>query len=344
MKLLPEDDLRHAHSPARQWNESFYFNFFDSGGRLGGFIRIGFSPGLGITDGILGLRLADGTLLLARICTAWRPTFVGETVVAAGALTARCEEPLARWKIAYDGDAFVVDDARDVTFFTASGLWMLPTRRVRFALSFEAFHPAFLFPKLPQRRLPLREALASSTPEGSLLDRVRALPELLKSVPAMRANRHLEQAGHWRGAVEIDAERFDFAGTGLRDRSWGIREWRMFSQWRWINTQFGEQLAFSAYRVRVLGHEAWGGYIWRDGRLSIMRDWSREEDAGGAVVLTLRPEFGPEIVVHVKRTTSIPITLSGTRFRLVLDEAIDRFAWDGREFLGINEHGHRSYP
>jgi hypothetical protein len=344
MKLLPEDDLRHAPGPGQWWNESFYFNFFDFKGGLGGFIRIGFSPASGVTDGIFVLRRGNGRLLLVRTYAPWSAVDCGKGVVAAGALMARCEEPLARWQIAYDGDAFVVGDAREVMFFSASGPWMLPTQRVRLALSFEAFHPAFLFPRLPQRRLPLREALVSSGPEGSLLDRVRMLPELISSAVAMRGNHHFEQAGHWRGAIEIDAERFDFAGTGMRDRSWGIRDWRVFSRYRWINAQFGEQLAFSAIRVRVVGHEAWGGYVWKDGRLSTLSDWSREEHADGAAVVTLHPESGRQIAVQVTTVTPVPITLAGTRYRTVLDEAIGRFAWDGHEYLGMNEHWRRSYP
>jgi hypothetical protein len=344
MKLLPEDDLRHAPGPGQWWNESFYFNFFDFKGGPGGFIRIGFSPASGVTDGIFVLRRGSGRLLLVRTYAPWTPVDSGNGVVAAGALTARCVEPLARWQIAYDGDAFVVSDAREVMLFTASGLWMLPTQRVRLALSFEAFHPAFLFPRLPQRRLPLRKALASSGPEGSLLDRVRMLPELLGSAVAMRGNHHFEQAGHWRGAIEIDAERFDFAGSGMRDRSWGIRDWRVFSWYRWINAQFGEQFAFNAFRVRVVGHEAWGGYVWKDGRLSSLSDWSREEHAGGAAVLTLRPESGREIAVQVTTMTPVPFTMEGTRYRTVLDSAIGRFAWGGQESLGINEHLRRSYP
>jgi hypothetical protein len=344
MKLLPEDDLRHAPGPAQWWNESFYFNFFDSEAGLGGFIRIGFSPAFGVTDGVCLLHRGDGKLLLVRTLAPWTPVDSGDPVVAAGALTARCEKPLTHWQIAYEGDAFVISDEREMMFFTASGLWMLPTQRVRLALSFEAFHPPYLFPRLPQRLLPLREALTSTGPEGSLLDRIRMLPESLRSTTAMRSNHHFEQAGRWRGAVEIDAERFDFAGTGMRDRSWGIRDWKVFSRYRWINAQFGEQLAFSAFRVRVVGHEAWGGYVWQDGRLSTLSDWSREEQAGGAAVLTLRPESGREIAVQVKTITPVPFILQDTRYRTVIDLALGRFACDGQETLGMNEHLQRSYP
>jgi hypothetical protein len=256
MGLIPEDDFRHAHGPAQRWSESVYFNFFDSEGGLGGFIRIAFSPASGVTDGIFVLWRGNGKLLLVRTYASWSPVECAKRVVAAGALTARGEEPLARWMIAYDGDVFVVGDAQETMFFTASGPWMLPTQRVSLALSFEAFHPAFLFPRLPQRWLPLRKVLASSRPEGSLLDRVRTLPQRLDSAVAMRGNHHFEQAGHWRATIEIDAERFDFAGSGMRDRSRGIRDWRVFSWYRSINAQFGEPLAFTVIRMRVVGHEA----------------------------------------------------------------------------------------
>jgi hypothetical protein len=345
MTLVPDDDLRHSHGPGRWWSESFYFNFFDSRSRMGGIIRIGFSPAWGMADGFLVLRLAEGALLIARLRVPWIEASAGEVVVAAGALTARCEEPMARWHVAYDGDAFVIADPGELAFYTASGLWILPRRRLRLALSFNAFHPPYLFPKLPQRWLPLREVLAPNSTEGSLSGRVKMLPALLKSAVAMRQdNRHFEQSGHWRGAIEIDAERFDFAGTGMRDRSWGTRDWRVFDRYRWINAQFGERLAFNAFRMRAVGHEAWGGFVWQDGRLSTLSDWSREEQDGGAATLTLRPETGKEVVVRAKTLTPVRLTLMDAGFKCILDEAVGHFVWAGEERLGVNEHVHRSYP
>jgi hypothetical protein len=36
MKPFPGDDLLHAPDPAQWWNESFYFNFFDTKARAEG--------------------------------------------------------------------------------------------------------------------------------------------------------------------------------------------------------------------------------------------------------------------------------------------------------------------
>ena len=38
--LLAQDDLMHSNTGESNFNESAYYNFFDRGQRLGGFIRL----------------------------------------------------------------------------------------------------------------------------------------------------------------------------------------------------------------------------------------------------------------------------------------------------------------
>ena len=43
----PADERRHAPDDSLLWNESYYLDWFSEDGSLGGYIRIGFNPGLG---------------------------------------------------------------------------------------------------------------------------------------------------------------------------------------------------------------------------------------------------------------------------------------------------------
>jgi len=43
----PGDERRHEPGSERYWNESWYFDFFDEAGQLGGYVRLGLYPNLG---------------------------------------------------------------------------------------------------------------------------------------------------------------------------------------------------------------------------------------------------------------------------------------------------------
>lgn len=45
----PADEARHQPNQERFWSESYYFDFFDEDASLGGYVRIGLYPNLGVT-------------------------------------------------------------------------------------------------------------------------------------------------------------------------------------------------------------------------------------------------------------------------------------------------------
>ena len=45
----PADEARHEPTHERFWSESYYFDFHDEDGSLGGYVRIGLYPNLGVT-------------------------------------------------------------------------------------------------------------------------------------------------------------------------------------------------------------------------------------------------------------------------------------------------------
>ena len=46
-RISPVDEHRHPHDGELLWNESYYLDWFDEAGTLGGYLRIGFYPNMG---------------------------------------------------------------------------------------------------------------------------------------------------------------------------------------------------------------------------------------------------------------------------------------------------------
>ena len=62
--LRPEDDFMHPVSADPSHNESMFFNVFDAGRRLGGFVRIGNRANERVAEMTLCLFLPDGSVLI----------------------------------------------------------------------------------------------------------------------------------------------------------------------------------------------------------------------------------------------------------------------------------------
>ena len=63
--LVPEDDYTHELGPEPNFNESMYFNFFDTKEKLGGFVRLGNRANEGQAEMTVCLYLPDGRVLFA---------------------------------------------------------------------------------------------------------------------------------------------------------------------------------------------------------------------------------------------------------------------------------------
>jgi hypothetical protein len=49
IEIAPADEGRHAAGPEQLWSESWYFDFFDADGAVGGWVRLGLYPNLGVS-------------------------------------------------------------------------------------------------------------------------------------------------------------------------------------------------------------------------------------------------------------------------------------------------------
>jgi hypothetical protein len=150
----PADERVHAPGPEPFWNESWYFDFVDPDGTLGGYVRIGLYPNLGVCwywacvvgEGRKLVTVVDHTVPLPR---------------AGGSLELRhdglwadhnCEAPLDHWSLGLEAFGVMLDDPAD----TYSG--MLGERMpLGFELDWETDGAVFRWPSpLDRYEVPCR--------------------------------------------------------------------------------------------------------------------------------------------------------------------------------------------
>jgi hypothetical protein len=111
----PADEARHESAPERFWQESYYLDFHDEEGTLGGYIRIGICPNLGVTWYWACLVGADRPLVTiidheAPIPASPSLNLSGKDFTASNT----CEDPRERFRASVEGSALVFDDAAGV--------------------------------------------------------------------------------------------------------------------------------------------------------------------------------------------------------------------------------------
>jgi hypothetical protein len=338
MSISTRDEGIHPQGTDKYWNESFYLNFFDDRGEWGGVTRVGLSPNQSQTDGLLCLYFPDGGVGVMHGVTP-RATHVDEIV--GGDLRHDRIEPLRRWRVQYKGSLYRFENAAEITEHMLTNRLDAPQSDVEIDLEFTGYHEPFDY-ELRQRPLPLRTTLRNSGPR-ELLRGMRNLPLKLRQGLKMRGARHYEQAGSVVGTIKVDGETTDFTGSGQRDHSWGVRDWKVATRWRWFVCQFGEEMAFNAARVELLGFQAVGGYVWHKGKCSGLASWDLkntfdESGVGGKhLELTLRTESGETFDVSGDVMVNIPLKNEEGRFVTMVNEGRARFQWQGHTGYGVSE-------
>jgi predicted secreted hydrolase len=157
------------------------------------------------------------------------------TTLEQGALTFQLLAPMQRWRLQAQADFTVVAPGQEL--LSAVVAEQGATAHVTFDLSFNAKMPPYLYPD---------HALDFS---GS-------------------GQRHFEQAGEVRGSVEVDNEQVPVIGMGVRDHSWGVRDWSRPDEWYWINLiDKREPFFVSAIYGSLQDATSMGGFVWQDGLL-----------------------------------------------------------------------------
>ena len=230
--VVPEDDYTHELGPEPNFNESMYFNFFDTKESLGGFVRLGNRANEGQAEMTICLYLPDGRVLFSFK----RPPIEHNDAFDAGGLRFEVIEPSERLRTLYEGSAILLDEPRDMA------------------------DPRKAFAENDRVRISLDLTHAAAGPmygqSHSGDDDVPADQQFAKA--------HYEQHMHVTGTLRIGDVEHAIDGYGLRDHSWGPRYWQAIHSYEWLTMNFGPDLGAM---VSVIQRDAAGEKVRRGGVL-----------------------------------------------------------------------------
>lgn len=321
------DEQMHPVGEDGAWSESYYFNFVDPDTKIGMFTRMGFRPGNGWADALHAVYLGG-----KRVAFTYGRRDIGKDLTAydgdlkVGNLHITCEEAFKRWTVAYDGPAQDIADGA-----------VLVTRSKERPEGW--FTPANLNMTVDVETL--------STPHHS----------------GHGAHGHFEQNIRATGTLTIGGEQMSFSGYGVRDKSWGPRNWsggsggggpRQLSSKEapapfvyWFSMNFGPDVAMggSCFR-RETGEVRGEGWIQENGEMDTLHDvvvetrFTPGSILHEAVTMVGRTGKGREIRIEGKMIGMCPTKIPFPGGATFVNEGLAEFTLDGRTGYGIAEQWH----
>ena len=160
------------------------------------------------------------------------------------------------------------------------------------------------------------------------------------------ASTHYEQPGSLSGTLEVGGERFPLAGRGLRDHSWGVRDWQSVPYWRWFGMVVDPDTFLLVNNVGTAdGGETAGGHLMLGGELAAVAACRTEshtrDDLPGAqrsFRAEVTDELGRETVLEGEAVSVAPLRQRRDGRLTNVFEGLTRLSWNGHEGLGISEY------
>jgi hypothetical protein len=320
-----QDELMHAEGDDPAWSESYYFNFIDPDSKLGVFTRMGFRPGSGWADALHVVYLAGKRVAFTygrREIKAPLSQYDGD--LAAGNLRITCVDPHVKWQISYDGPAQDIEDAEILLQRSKQRPqgWFTPAK-LKMALDFDCL----------------------TEPHYA----------------AQGSRGHFEQSGEVSGSIELDGQQWQVHGYGVRDKSWGPRDWGAGQTQsgdtpqipgpapfiNWFSMNFGADAALGGSCFRGADGVMRGtGWMQRNGQSLDLHDVvieSRYKDDSiihTEVELTARTDNGEQIRIKGTVLNVCPTKIAMPNGATFVNEGLAEFTWDGKKGFGIAEHWH----
>lgn len=211
LKLDPRDEYTHEPEAAGNYNESMYFNAFDTAQGIGLWVRIGNRPHEGHAEMSCCVYLPDGRVGFMY----GRPVIRGNREMAAGGMRFDVREPFKRLRVSYEGELLLMDDPL-VMADPSAAFKRYPKKPAALELDFEGVSPMH---------------------GGEIVNLDGSRWQLDPEHAVYRG--HTEQHMAVRGQVTVDGQRIELRdGTGYRDKSWGPRHWHSFSWYKWVPVTF----------------------------------------------------------------------------------------------------------
>jgi hypothetical protein len=322
--LLEQDDLMHPNTGESNFNESAYYNFFDRGQRLGGFVRLGNRPNEGAAEMTVCLYQPDTTVGFMF----QRPAIKNNDAHDAGGLQFQVIKPFEHHRVTYAGKVCILKNPLEMAE-PARAFKSNPYARVSLELDYRATAPAW-GGELRERR---GDQWVSPQNDGES--------------GAQFAKGHFEQLGHATGSIKIGDREYEFDGLGLRDHSWGPRYWQAPKYYRWLTMNFNEGLGgMATVTVNRDGSEHPGGFIARKGqqtlivrKVEIVTEVTGEQKLHDKIKATLLADGSNEPVMITGKVISM-IPLRNRRAGMVtrIAEGMTEWRWGERVGYGLAEY------
>jgi hypothetical protein len=231
-----------------------------------------------------------------------------DDAIASGPVRFSCELPLRLWEIRFAGGGRLFERAEHI----ATRHEDYETVEVRGELRFMAWHDPLSF------RSGLTEGVATA---------------------------HYGQAGSLAGTIAVGGRRHALAGRGMRDHSWGVRDWQAVPYWRWFGMIADPDNFLVLNNVGTRdGGEVAGGFLMRDGIVAQIEACETTSE--------LDPELGCQrsFVARARDASGRETTLSGQAIEVAplrqrrdgrlthVNEGLTEYEWEGRRGTGISEY------
>lgn len=211
LHLDAKDEYTHDPEPASNYNESMYFNVFDTRQGIGAWMRIGNRPNEGHAEMSCCVYLPDGRVgfMFAR------PSIEHNREMAAAGMRFEVLEPFRSLRVTYTGDLLIMEDPQAMA------------------------DPSIAFKQYPKRPAELQLDFNGVSPmHGGEIVNMDGSPITLDPEHSVYRG-HTEQHMSVLGTITVDGLRFDLSdATGYRDKSWGPRHWHSFYWYKWLPVTF----------------------------------------------------------------------------------------------------------
>jgi hypothetical protein len=228
--------------------------------------------------------------------------------IACGAAIFQCLEPLVLWELRLEGQGRLFERAEHV----GTNRDRYRTVKVEGWIRFTAWHHPLSF------RSGLSEGVASD---------------------------HYEQPGSIAGVIEADGKRWPLSGNGLRDHSWGVRDWQHVPYWRWFGMVVDPDNFAMVNNVGLAdGGETAGGFVMRDGELAPIVSCETESEPDPKLGSQRRflaratDGLGRETVLHGEALEVAPLRQRRAGRITLVNEALTEYRWGDRTAIGISEY------
>lgn len=320
LRLDPQDEYTHTPEPVANYNESMYFNAFDSREGVGTWMRIGNRPNEGHAEMSCCVYLPGGAVGFMHA----RPKIADNRAMDAGGMRFEVIEPFKRLNARYEGELLLMQNPQDMANPSAA-FKTNPKRPALIDLEFEGISPM----------------------HGGELVTLEGKP--LKLDPEHAVFRgHTEQNMAVCGHITVDGVRHAVAdGTGYRDKSWGPRHWHNFFWYRWLpmtfDRDFGVLLSING-REGDVPHVS--GNVLRNGvyepvrRIALHTDWDEHSYHSSFSARFETDQRSYELQASVRTLLPLrhkPLPGGDPNTYTRITEALTEYRCEGRAALGMSE-------